>query len=525
MTSSQPGRSVLREQAFVFAAIVGLLLAHAAALGESPQDDAFISFRYARNWLAGHGLVFNPGERVEGYTNFLWTVAMAPVVWSGVEPAQGARAVGLLCASATLLLLWSAAGRGTRAGWAGITGGAILVASSSYVAEAVQGLETSLFAVLLTALLLRTEQEERAGGNGILPGVLGGFAALTRPEGSLVAIAAAIHRLLPAPFGPGGAGASFRTRALPAARSIAICLAIAVPHRLIAWSWYGEPVPNTFYAKVGGSWDAVLRGADYAGGFTLAWLPVLALAIVGLIPLRPSQRSLRAVFVAGYVLYVIAVGGDHKRTFRFFVPVMPLVALLAGAGIATLAARLAAPRARIACVCALVAACLGATWLLAADAREFSRVRAQRYRSDRLLGEWLARNLPADALLATSNAGVIPYYAGLATIDMLGLTDRHIAHAPISDMGRGKAGHERADGAYVIARRPDVILFMRTRTSEQGPVPLERAGRQLSFKAERQLWQNPEFLREYEWVSAPLPGYTVNYFRRRASPSDSASAP
>ncbi len=34
------------------------------------QDDAFISFRYARHLVEGHGLVWNPGERVEGYTNF-----------------------------------------------------------------------------------------------------------------------------------------------------------------------------------------------------------------------------------------------------------------------------------------------------------------------------------------------------------------------------------------------------------------------------------------------------------------------
>ena len=41
------------------------------------SDDAFISFRYARNWVDGHGLVFNHGERVEGYTNFLWVAMLA----------------------------------------------------------------------------------------------------------------------------------------------------------------------------------------------------------------------------------------------------------------------------------------------------------------------------------------------------------------------------------------------------------------------------------------------------------------
>ena len=41
-------------------------------------DDAFISFRYARNLFEGNGLVFNPGKRAEGYTNFLWCLLVAP---------------------------------------------------------------------------------------------------------------------------------------------------------------------------------------------------------------------------------------------------------------------------------------------------------------------------------------------------------------------------------------------------------------------------------------------------------------
>ena len=41
------------------------------------SDDAFISFRYAHNVVDGHGLVFNSGEYVEGYTNLLWTLLMA----------------------------------------------------------------------------------------------------------------------------------------------------------------------------------------------------------------------------------------------------------------------------------------------------------------------------------------------------------------------------------------------------------------------------------------------------------------
>src|SRR5439155_1209101 len=66
-------------------------------------DDAFISFRYARNFAHGHGLVFNPGfERVEGYSNFLWVVVLAGLDRLGLEPPRAS----LLLSWASTLLLW-----------------------------------------------------------------------------------------------------------------------------------------------------------------------------------------------------------------------------------------------------------------------------------------------------------------------------------------------------------------------------------------------------------------------------------
>ena len=49
-------------------------------------DDAYISFRYARNLIEGHGLVWNPGEYVEGYTNFSWVMWVAAGMWAGISP-------------------------------------------------------------------------------------------------------------------------------------------------------------------------------------------------------------------------------------------------------------------------------------------------------------------------------------------------------------------------------------------------------------------------------------------------------
>lgn len=51
-------------------------IVHAASLA-TVNDDPFISFRYAQQLVVGNGLVYNPGERLEGYTNFLWTILIA----------------------------------------------------------------------------------------------------------------------------------------------------------------------------------------------------------------------------------------------------------------------------------------------------------------------------------------------------------------------------------------------------------------------------------------------------------------
>src|SRR5438034_7059979 len=83
-------------------ATLALLLAHAAVYWFL-TDDAFISFRYARNLRQGHGLVFDPGlDRVEGYTNFLWVVLLAGCDALGLAPETAANLLSL----AATLGLW-----------------------------------------------------------------------------------------------------------------------------------------------------------------------------------------------------------------------------------------------------------------------------------------------------------------------------------------------------------------------------------------------------------------------------------
>ena len=68
-------------------------------------DDAFISFRYAENLVRGLGLVYNAGERVEGYSNFLWTLGTALGMRLGVDPEQWTVVWGVIFYAATIVVL------------------------------------------------------------------------------------------------------------------------------------------------------------------------------------------------------------------------------------------------------------------------------------------------------------------------------------------------------------------------------------------------------------------------------------
>src|SRR2546430_4333577 len=97
---------------------VAVLVVHSLQF-DFVTDDAFISFVYARN-LAEHGqLVFNLGQHVEGYTNFLWTVLLAILMKVGIAPELAARVLGTGFAIGTLFVLVKLTEklRGRASGW------------------------------------------------------------------------------------------------------------------------------------------------------------------------------------------------------------------------------------------------------------------------------------------------------------------------------------------------------------------------------------------------------------------------
>ena len=429
--------------------LLGVLLMGGHQLRSWPWtlDDAFITFRYAENLAAGLGPVFNPGEQVEGYTNFLWMLLLAGAHSLGLDTVVAAKALGAAFTLATLggLCFIDRVVPGLHRHHALL---AVLFAGSSPIVTrwSMSGMEVALLTFLLTAtaaLHLRDRPDPRplrAAGLGLLCAL----AAMTRPDAGLLFGVLALDRL-------------WRRQPLLALGAFVGAFGLAYGG-YFAWryDYYGWLLPNTFYVKVGSSGAQAIRGLFYTLNFALVcWLMGLAGPAALLVPrLRrgmPAGLLVIAALVSLHTLYVVAVGGDVMYGYRFFAAYIPLMALVTvGAWEALEPARW--PRR----VLPWAVVGLNLFWLAASGQLNY---RGSVARQGARVGRWLAEHAPPDALLAVNVAGTIPYYSGLRTIDTLGLNDEHIAHREIESMGAGWAGHEKGDGAYVLAREPDYVIF------------------------------------------------------------------
>ena len=307
-----------RPLVFLGLALAAILLAVHVRAYFFLTDDAFISFRYARNLSHGHGLVFNPGgERVEGYTNLLWVLILAAFNALGLAPEKVATVLSLAATAALFALVvrfvWTRAPRGQP--WVALLPALFLASTRSFAVWASSGLETRLFELLLVAGLFRLVAEVEALDESRPPRFalspwLFGLAALTRPDGALIGGCA---------LAASGGYRWWKTRQIPVGYLATWWPLGAIVGANLAFrlAYYGEWLPNTYYAKVGGQFSWA-RGMRYLAAFALEygallWLPGLVAALWW--HARRKTMFLPILFASAVIphaLYVVAIGGDRK---------------------------------------------------------------------------------------------------------------------------------------------------------------------------------------------------------------------
>jgi arabinofuranosyltransferase len=450
-------------QAVLFLIVFALLLL--AYLNRFVQDDAFISFRYADNLVSGLGLVWNEGEAIEGYTNFLWTLLMSVPIALGIDVVAFSYAAGLLLFLVTLHFTYHAAVNAFESKAVGLLTIVLLGTNYTFSIYATGGLETQLQASLFSMILYVLFMGIKRRRWGVVPfleiSVLAGLAAMTRLDSAVFLILIgplALFFLLREPV-------SGKQKAVHFA-------ALALPFFLLIGGWflwklsyYGNILPNTFYAKVG---EVALEknGIRFLGMFFLSyWL--LPFPLLALVFAKRIFTNVYTAILSGIVLlwlgYIVKVGGDFME-FRFLVPVLPFAFMLIAWLIVT-----CVKRRFLQVLLAMVVIAGSVNHALTFDTASYRKnieTRATLYghiirenenwdEIGRVLGRAFGYN--RDVTIAVTAAGATPYYSKLRTLDMLGLNDAWIAKN--GDHHSNKPGHYRiAPLSYMKEQRVNLVI-------------------------------------------------------------------
>jgi arabinofuranosyltransferase len=462
-------------------AIPIVVLAILAWVDRSMFYDGYIYLHVVQNILAGHGPVFNAGQRVEAFTSPAWTalVTMAALVTPFSLTTIAVDLGVMLTVGGLLLAVVSSARLVRRASPDSFLlpiGALVFAAVPAVWSLASLGMETGLSFFWLGACLALLARWAARRGPAVSAGMLVvlGLGPLVRPElglDSLVFIGVVLtvdraHR-------------AWRGNV----RILVWAAALPLAYQVFRMGYYGMIVANTAVAKEA-SLPRVGRGVqyfmDFAGTYWMV-VPAVCLAVGAYPPVASALRRtdggtrnvavLFAFPVAGILnaAYIVLMGGDYVHARLLVAPLFALVAPVA-----------VVPLGRRYVISLLVIpwALLCAFGLRSNDSNPFSLspfvVASGNGNVDPPAWSWTHEAAFADPagdsgawlqfnatkapvrlnaptppglvtpVIATSQIGAAPYElgTGVQVLDLLGLADPLTAHLQLSHRGQF-TGHEK----------------------------------------------------------------------------------
>jgi|GEM_PF-3575146 len=492
ISGAEPGRGEL----WVVAAALLVFGLIAVSLSMPAEEDAFIYYRYAWNSAHGHGLVFNTGDPVEGFSGPIWMMVLALLARAGLDLPRTVPALGILCGAAALVATWLLARAAGLSRFGRLAPVVALALSAPFVVWSRSGLETpfySLAIVVACAAYLTAEYPLATGLQRPVRRWVRWVAMLTpiavtlgRPEGLLLVGLLVADRL---------------TDGREYGRDYRGALRYALPTAIgyggyLVWRFltFHRLVPNTsvklYPLLIDRSGGQFLGYVLYLGALPLL-LPLLALLRSG--NRRAERRRLILLLAVPALLSVVfnfLSGGDYRPGFRYFIPTLPVLLVAIWCGYELLAAgRAKAGRAvllALLLVGPLLALRENPPWIAGWRQEVFDRwldpfSDTSHWGIQSAL--WMDAHIPPKSVVAFGQMGRIPYYLAsrgheVTFIDTLGLVDRQVAEVyrfdrKLKDLFRDlragrswpealeKGRRERANrlAEVVLARHPDFILL------------------------------------------------------------------
>nr|UXE44450.1 hypothetical protein Hi04_10k_c2441A_00023 [uncultured bacterium]UXE44484.1 hypothetical protein Hi04_10k_c2441B_00032 [uncultured bacterium] len=282
-------------------------------------DDPTISMRYGRNLAHGLGLVWNAGERVEGYSNFLWTAYMGLLHLLPLSNATTALPVmlsNIALAALGAVFAWKIARRlDPDPRFSAIVVFAYAL-NGDLFEWMIRGFETSLLATWLLAAFYLVWRDLDEGRARVSTFFVVTSMSLVRIDGMLLSGLLLLWILY---------GSRDRKRAV-----LLGALALMVPLAHIAWRWsyYGYLLPNTAYLKMYAGGGRLKMGIRWTARFVATYPVAIALLGVLLLRSRTLPMKVASIICVAFFAYVTYAGGDIFVGFRLLAPVVPLLVIV-----------------------------------------------------------------------------------------------------------------------------------------------------------------------------------------------------
>jgi arabinofuranosyltransferase len=412
------------------------------------MEDQYITLTYSRNLAEGAGLVFNPGEKVEGFSSPLWVFIMAPAFLLGWNVMVFNRVICIMAALLHFPLMNYLMRRYAPANSPlaiRILPSILLALSFPFLFWMKSGMETMFASLLLlsgTALLV---SGRRLSGSLVL-----GMLSITRPEGIIYMAIPVLILLLE---NRGTTPRDYMRAILPG-------MCIFLLYEAFRIIYFHDLVPNSFYAKVSpANINQKILGVQYYLEWAFGRRGMAILAALILLIRRRDTLIQAAPWIAAILLnaaFIMAVGGDYMPHSRFIVPVMASAGILIGLSLLSLCRpEIPGPlkkRRMIVSILILTTALalhpdtgrhLKASWYALARPSDLpvpAPAIKDRWKEmwvtrigqpNHFVGEWIRDNLPPESTVATAQCGIIPYISRAKTIDIFGLMTPDMAKIPL----------------------------------------------------------------------------------------------
>jgi len=414
-------------------------------------DDLYIYFRYVNNFVHGSGIVYNPGEYVEGFSSFSWLMILSVFGFSGMPLELSAKLISLFLVLVNLILIYKISIK-QGLGKLSFLVCLLMLFNLPFILWSVSGFEGMFYMFLLLTAFYKIINFGTGTRDLLIISILIFLIAVSRPEGALMSIAYVVFIY------------AFHKNKIFSIKAAVLSGLMFSSFLIFRVIYFGDLLPNTYYAKIGHDILGYYEIRSYKNGLfyiieffkhNLQFIPLIIL-----IPFTIKELISRKLFL--FILTIILVqffftifsGGDWMVQYRFIIPVIPFLSLATVLCLDEFIQlnKLKTPVTYIFFITFLL---LMTNSIIAEDKFVIQKETIMWNKLKEYSNE-IKNSISAGSLVANGSSGIIPYYLDdVVFLDIVGLTNKTIAKNGL----RHGSWFEKSLPEYVYSKNPDWLIM------------------------------------------------------------------